>query len=620
MKGLASILGAIIFVLPGPTGQLKDDRPNILWLVTEDNSKHFMQLYDSIGVAMPTLETLAKTGITFKNMISQAPVCSVARSIIISGCYPNRIGTQYHRHTELVPMPDGLDMFPAYLRRAGYYTTNNSKEDYNIVKGDDVWDESSREASYKNRKPGQPFFHVQNFGISHEGQLHFSKEEMEEIQTSNDVENISLFPYHPNTRTFRYTYAKLFDQHQKADLQLAQFLEELEKEDLLDKTIIFYYGDHGGVLPRSKGYIYESGLHVPLIVHIPEKWSHLAPSGPGSSINDITRFIDLAPTILHLAGIDIPEEMDGRPFLGINITIDDLEKRELVFSTADRFDEKIDLVRSVRQGRFKYIRNYQAFLPDDLHNFYRFRMLAWKEWRELNQEGKLNDVQSQFFQARPVEQLFDLENDPHEIRNLAGSPEHRATLKSLRTKLQNHLKSLPDLSFIPESEFVKSGIENPVEYGQRQKKQIRKLIDIADLSLQPFLTSKVSIEKALNARSPWERYWGLITCSHYGSEAKDFYQRAKEMAERDPVLLVRARALEFLALCGQIDPADKFIQILKNTSSATEASQILNCMTYLEQAGIGLDFTIPIELFNPTWTQNPNSHIVRRLEFLNNPG
>ena len=186
----------------------------------------------------------------------------------------------------------------------------------------------------------------------------------------------------------------------------------MEEDGLMDNTIIFYYGDHGGVLPRSKGYIYESGLHVPMVVYVPEKWKHLSPFAPGSRVDGFVRFIDLAPTVLHLAGIDIPEQIDGKPFLGKDLSVDDLTARNRVFSYADRFDEKYDLVRALRKGNYKYIRNYQPFNIDGLYNFYRYKMLAFQEWKSLYGSGELNSEQRHFFEARPPECLYDLEQGP----------------------------------------------------------------------------------------------------------------------------------------------------------------------------------------------------------------
>ena len=204
------------------------EKPNIVWLVSEDNARDWLHLYHPGGASMPNVEALAKHGIVFNQAFSNAPVCSVARSTIISGCYAPRVGAQYHRRAQLVPLPEGQEMFPYYLRKAGYYTSNNSKEDYNLIKSEEVWDASSREASYKNRKPGQPFFHVQNFGTTHEGRLHFPPKDLTDKPTLNDPSTITPFPYHPNNDIFRYTYARYYDLHEQLDKQIGAFLKELE--------------------------------------------------------------------------------------------------------------------------------------------------------------------------------------------------------------------------------------------------------------------------------------------------------------------------------------------------------------------------------------------------------
>ena len=352
------VIGSFFFltlclIVLGFTGISEDEKPNILWIVTEDNSKHFLKLYDEGGATMPNIEALAKQGIVFNHAFSNAPVCSVARSTIISGCYAPRVGAQYHRRMQLAPMPDGLKMFPAYLKQAGYYTSNNAKEDYNFIKSNDVWDDSSRKASYKNRKEGQAFFHVQNFGTTHEGQLHFSKEEMETKPNTTSSEDMQVFPYHPNDHTFQYTYARYHDLHKKVDQAIGNFLKDLEADGLMENTIIFYYGDHGGVLPRSKGYIYESGVHVPMVVYVPEKWKHLSPIEMGIRSDAFVQFVDLAPTVLNLADIEVPRQMDGKPFLGKGVNANELNARNTTFSYADRFDEKYDMVRAIRKENFQ---------------------------------------------------------------------------------------------------------------------------------------------------------------------------------------------------------------------------------------------------------------------------
>jgi len=595
----------------------ESEKPNIVWLVSEDNSKHFLKLYDEGGASMPNIEALAEKGIVFNNAFSNAPVCSVARSTIISGCYAPRVGAQYHRRMELALMPDGLKMFPEYLREVGYYTTNNAKEDYNLIQSDNVWDESSGKASYKNRKVGQPFFHVQNFGTTHEGQLHFSKVEMDSTPTTTSTEDVAVFPYHPDTPTYRYTNAYYRDLHQKVDTQIGDFIKQLEEGGLMENTIVFYYGDHGGVLPRSKGYIYESGLHVPMVVYVPEKWKYLAPIEMGSRSDAFVQFIDLAPTVLNLAGVDIPEQIDGQAFLGNVVTKQKLNKRNTTFGYADRFDEKYDLVRSLRKGKYKYMRNYQPFNVDALFNFYRYKMLAYKEWEQLYKNEKLNKEQEQFFNARSPEALYDIEKDPHELHNLAADPSYESTLKELRSDLQDQVKSMPDLSFYPESYFLKAGLSNPVAFGQQNKAEIAELVDIADQSLKTFDEVKDEIEKALTSDNPWKRYWGLMVCSSFGKDAYPFFKMAVQMSKEDKENLVRLRAFEFLKLNVQNVPLDLILEIVENSKSETETNLILNSLALLKTVQPDFKINIPKTMFPEEWVDKEGDLVNRRIDFIN---
>ena len=591
------------------------DRPNIVWIVSEDNSKHWLRLYEEGGAAMPNIEKLAENGLVFQNAFSNAPVCSVARSTLITGSYAPRIAAQYHRRGAMAPMPEGLRMFPHYLREAGYYTTNNSKTDYNLSdKG--MWDESSNKATYRNRGFEQPFFHVQNFGRTHEGQLHFTEEFMEENATETDPHGIKVFPYHPDTPVFRYTYAKFQDHHIETDAQMGEFLARLKDDGVADDTIVFYYGDHGGVLPRGKGYAYESGLNVPLVVHAPEKWRHLLPVNAGRSVDGFVSFIDFGPTVLNLAGVDVPETMDGMPFLGEGVTARDLIRRDEAFGYADRFDEKYDLVRTFRKGKYKYIRNYQPFNFDGLFNDYRYKMLAYREWYAMYQAGELNAVQSQFFEPREAEALYDIEKDPHETNNLADDPKSASVLRDLRQRLTKQVKEISDLSFLPEPAMLSEALSNPVQFGRENQDRIGKLVDTANLSLLPFAKAKSGIAKAFKSNDPWVRYWGAIVCSSFGKEASSFSETAKNLVKNDGDNLVRVRAAEFLALIGAVKPQKAIYLSLKNAESEVEANLILNTVTLLQDGQPGYKFNINPGIFPKEWRSNLRGNVSRRLAYL----
>ena len=268
------------------------DRPNIVWIVSEDNSIHYLSHFFPGGASAPEIESMAAHGLTFNHAFSNAPVCSVARTTLATSCYGPRIGTQFHRRYKMAAMPEGLKMFPAYLRNAGYYTTNNSKKDYNAIEGEGVWDESSKNASWRNRTdPGQPFFHMESHAQSHESSLHFDVKTFQNEATKTDPNSIKLADYFPDTPLFRYTHARYHDRMQVIDDIVGRTIAKLEEDGLLEDTFVFYFGDHGGVLPRSKGYLYESGLHVPLVVRVPENFKLLvdAEYGAGQRLCQLRR-------------------------------------------------------------------------------------------------------------------------------------------------------------------------------------------------------------------------------------------------------------------------------------------------------------------------------------------
>jgi uncharacterized sulfatase len=539
-----------------------------------------MKLFNETGAPTPNIAALAHEGLIFEHAFSNAPVCSVARTTLITGLYAPHAGTQYHRKAKMAELPEGWRMFPFYLREAGYYTTNNSKKDYNAVEGDGVWNASSRRATWRDR-PSEttPFFHMQSFGASHESSLHFSEKSIDPSALETDPKTVDLAPCHPDTDLFRFTYARYHDRMGVVDDFVGQMVTRLEEDGLLEDTFIFYFGDHGGVLPGSKGYIYEAGLHVPLVVRVPENWTHLVDMPRGSRVQGFVSFVDFGPTLVHLAGLPMPEHFDGQPFLGKGITAREVDARDEAFGYADRFDEKYDFCRSLRKGRYKYIRNYQAFYPDGLQNNYRYKMLAYQQWRDLYHQGKLNAAQKRFFEPKPVEMLFDVEADPYELKNLAGDPPHAQLLQDLRKRLQTRVKKLPDLSFYPESHLVRYAMDDPIAFGQKHADEIARLVDTADLSLMSFDKAEPQLAMSLESDDPWVRYWALIVCSCFGEQAESFTECARVRLE-DPELMVRVRAAEFLGLVGAMDPRPTLYEVLNTTDSSVEALLTLNTVVF----------------------------------------
>ncbi len=433
--------------------------PNILWLSTEDISPDLGCYGDDYAVT-PAIDRLAAEGVLYRNVFSHSGVCAPTRSGIITGMYPTTIGTN-HMRCKGVP-PAYVRCFSEYLRAAGYYCTNNSKTDYQFDNPPSAWDESSRNAHYKNRPDGRPFFAVFNFTTTHESQIrNRSKGLLQRIANlapheKHDPAKAVVPPYYPDTPEVRRDWAQYYDIITIMDKQVAEKLRELEEAGLADNTIVWFWGDHGRGLPRAKRWIYDSGSRVPLIIRVPEKLRKIAAPGnpgavgPGTVIDDMIAFIDFAPTMLSLAGVTIPEYIQGRAFLGSQKAT----PRRYIFGARDRMDEAYDLIRAVRDNRYKYIRNYMWHVTRGQDINYMNQMPTMKEMRRLNAEGRLVGPQKQYFEpTKPVEELYDTAADPHEVNNLAGDPSYADVLRRMREAHRKWVQDTGDMGLVPEPEF-----------------------------------------------------------------------------------------------------------------------------------------------------------------------
>jgi uncharacterized sulfatase len=439
-------------------------RPNILWISAEDLSPD-LGVYGDRYAVTPTLDGLAREGARFTHAFSSAPVCAPSRSAIITGMYPTTIGSM-HMRSKAVP-PAGVKAFTEYLRAAGYYCTNRSKTDYNFEAPpsnrppDTVWDESSNRAHWRNRPdPQQPFFAVFNLTTTHEGQVRLDDAQFASVTAGldpsarHDPAKAVIPPYYPDTPLVRKDWARYYDLISVMDGQVKAILQQLEDDGLADRTIVFFWGDHGRGLPRAKRFTYDSGLRVPLIV----RWPGAIP--PGSVVSDLVSLLDLGPTVLSLAGVPVPAHMQGRGFLGAGKA----PPREYVFGHRDRMDEAYDMMRTVRDARYRYVRNFFPGRPYAQHIEYMEEMPTMREWRRrykdhMNAIGEeygtaLTPVQLLFMAPeKPREELYDLDADPYEIRNLAGSPEHQAVLARMRQALDTWQKDTGDLGLVPEADL-----------------------------------------------------------------------------------------------------------------------------------------------------------------------
>ena len=561
-------------------------RPNFVFIVSEDNSIHYLRLYgNKLGIT-PNIERLADNGLTFNHAFSGAPVCSVARSTLATAMHAPRVGFQYHRKSALASLPPGVKPWSQVLRENGYYTTNNAKTDYNFnVNRKEVRDMSSNKATWRNRpNKAMPFFHMQSFADSHESRLHFPLKQME-TPTKTSPDDVMLQPYFPDTPIMRYTKARYYDRIRVIDSQVGKIVNQLKEDGILEDTFVFYFGDHGGVMPRSKGYAYESGLHVPLVVRIPENFKKLIDHKRGTRTNGFVSFIDFGPTVLNLASISVHKELDGQAFFGKGVSAADLANRDEVFGHADRFDEKFDMVRTYRKGKWKYIRNYQSYYADGLQNNYRYRQLAYDNWRNLYRAERLNPVQRQFFERRSVEQLFNLEKDPHEVTNLAADPAQSKRLAEMRGLLKNKMKSINDLSFYPENRMVTTALNDGVAFGREHSKQISRLSDLADTALRPFSEVKQALASSLQSKGALRRYWALKVCSNFGEKAKSLAIAAMPLLN-DENLMVRVRAAEFLGSIKAVDPMPTLYGVVNNAETEQALMIAFNTIVYLrDQVG-----------------------------------
>jgi uncharacterized sulfatase len=421
-----------------------DGRPNILWVTCEDISPD-LGCYGDAYARTPNLDRLAREGVRFAHAFSIAGVCAPSRSALITGMYPTTIGT-HHMRCKAVP-PPYVRCFTEYLRAAGYYCTNNVKTDYNFDAPVTAWDECSRKAHWRNRAPGQPFFAVFNFTVTHESQIRTTDERFAQHTARlkpgqrHDPAQAVLPPYYPDTPVVRRDWARYYDLISAMDLQVADLLRQLEEDGLAGSTIVFFYSDHGRGLPRAKRWIYDSGLHVPLIIRWPDG------RDAGAVRDDLVSFVDFGPTVLSLAGVEIPSYIQGRAFLGEQAA----EPRDYIFAARDRMDETYDIIRAVRDKRYKYLRNFKPGRPYAQYIDYMEQMPTMQELRRLNKAGKLVGPQRLFFRPeKPDEELYDLTVDPHEIDNLARCSEHRDVLKRMRSVLDEWMSETNDLGLISE--------------------------------------------------------------------------------------------------------------------------------------------------------------------------
>ena len=528
------------------------DRPNILWITAEDLSP-VLGCYGDENAYTPHLDELARQGVRYTNAYATAPLCTPARSCLITGVHAISMGTQNLRGE--MPMPRDVRCYTEFLREAGYYCSNNVKEDYNFhVTPPAAWDESSDTAHWRNRGPGQPFFSIFNLMTTHQSQVRYSREKWTEISAQLRPEErhfpgqMKLPPYYPDTPDVRLNMATLHTQVTRMDKQVGEYLAQLETDGLAEDTIVFFYADHGTGLPRGKRWLHDSGIRVPLIIRFPKKYEHLAPNAAGTTSDRLVSFVDFPPTMLSLTGLKIPAYMQGRPFLGRQ----EGEPNRHIFAARDRVDEVLEVSRTITNGQFQYIRNYLPHRPRMQRSDYSELTPIRKELRRLDAEGKLEgDERWLMAPSKPVEELYDRVKDPHQLRNLAGAPEHQEGLALLRRILQEWMIEVRDTGLLPEPELARrSGDRSPYDMARAPGEYpVERVLEAAEL-VGRGPAKLPELEKALADSDSAVRYWGAVGMVALRAEAAPA-AAALRKAAGDENVSVRIAAAEALCHIGE---------------------------------------------------------------------
>lgn len=587
-------------------------RPNILWITSEDNSPHWLGCYGNPQAQTPHLDKLASTGIRFTHAYSNAAVCAVARSTILNGAHAPSQGTQHMRSRH--PIPASYTPYVRYLRDAGYYCTNNSKTDYNF-KGNDqaIWDECSNKAHYRNRPANQPFFAIFNLTQTHESSL-FADGKAKPYHGKSpksprlSPQEVTVPPYLPDLPEIRKDIAIYHDMVTNLDGEVGKLLDQLEADGLADNTIVFYYSDHGGVLPRGKRYLHDTGVKVPLIIRIPEKWASLSPFRNGGTCNENVAFVDFAPTLLSLVGIDTPPQMQGRAFLGPKRR--EAPSANLVYLYADRFDELYGMRRGITDGRWKYIRHFHPSQAAAPYSFYQFGQPGWTAWRDAWRQGKLPPQHAALWnQPQPVEELFDTQNDPWEIHNLAKDPKLQDLVVVMRTRLRQLMIDTADTGLVPEPMFHLAGDTPVAEYLATRKNNLPQLVDLALKASSTKLEHLPHFQSLLKSPDPLTRYWATHGLLQLGAAATPAQQDLIHLLS-DPEATNRITAAETLHLTGH--PSGK-IHLLAELETIDGGNAKLLAINALRQIDAIQDIP-PATLERLSQTKDPEGYIKRSID------
>lgn len=603
------IFGAFFSLLAVSFGTAAE-KPNILWLSAEDISAHLGCYGDSHAIT-PNLDALAEQGTRFTNVYTSAGVCAPCRSGIITGMYQNSIGTHHMRCN--ATLPDWLKPFPMYLREDGYYCTNSSKTDYQFSKpgSKEIWDESSGKAHWSKRPDGKPFFAVFNYtgchesGIASEDKYKSVTEDLSDEQRQDPGAFKNLPPYYPDTSVAREDWKRNYELITAMDQWAGDHIQAVKDAGEWENTIIIFWSDHGVGLPRAKRWLYDSGTHVPFIMHVPEKFRDVVSLGSGTVDDRLINSVDFGPTMLTIAGLSVPDYMQGQSFL-------EGKPRSFVFGARDRMDERYDIIRAVRDKRYRYIRNFEPLKP-----YYQYmntpeKGAIMKEIREAEKSGEMVGAVELFSAGeKPVEELYDLDADPHEINNLADDPAHKDRLKILRRALTEWQLEIGDIGLFPESEIERQKQEAGSDYAiLRQSDDPAAYIKLLTAAATDASTNSdmFKLVAYLTDDDPVIRYWGATGIGNFAETATDLplanTELTKALSDTTPAVRIAAAR----ALC-RMDKADSGLPVLSAALAGENQWARLEAAIVLDE----LDETArpALESLQAALKDQPNKYIVR---------
>jgi len=576
MKRLLSSLAPVAIVLAmfaASNTVFGAGRPNVLWIVVEDASPH-IGCYGETAIETPNIDRLAAEGVRFENASVTCPVCSPARSALVTGMYQTAIGAHNHRscngsgkaggntaYYASYELPSSTPLISHMFKQAGYYTCNGGgaaakkkgKTDYNFISNNAYDGADWHDAGDK------PFFA--------QFQLSGGKSRSGGFQ----VGEFKLPPYYPDDALFRQDWSDYLSSWIKVDREVGQIVESLKQAGVYENTLIAFITDHGISHVRGKQFVYEEGVRIPLIVRFPDK------QHAGTVRSDLAIHIDLAPISLACARIPIASHLQG-----VDLFAEDYTPREMTFAARDRCDETLDILRSVRTPRYKYIRNFLSYRPHLQWNQYKDSKAITKQMRTLHDAGKLNALQSRFFTIpRPTEELYDLEADPYETKNLAGSRQHQDVLGHLRSALYRWMAESGDPGLIAEPIFEdlgkKHGSKLAAMAQPEMKKLLPRLIAVIEAGERKQLAA---VRKSLKADNPAERYWAATWSGvNKDSLATETLQRLAA----DPTPTVRVAAC--LSLC-QLGQSKTYLPRLVDLIEDPNVIVGMYAMNAIEQSGI----------------------------------